>query len=508
MPVAVMVTLETAQRFGAVQSANGTTGGNMIESEQRAAGGGEAFDLASAGLEEAAAKAAAIFVSIYRGLEERPVAPPMDRTTLRAAIARTVADEGVGLVHALEDFEQRVLPGSMGTPHPLYLGLVNSSPLPGAALADLLISALNNNGGAFHQSPAMTTCEEEVVRAFAQLFGVPGAEGMLLPGGTFATLQAIVLARVKATGGPARPGLRLYTSEAAHFSVARTAMVAGIAAEDVVSIPVIGRGMLDVRALQQRIRLDREQGARPFAVVATAGTTATGALDPLAEIAVLCGEEKIWLHVDACYGGAAMLLEAMRDRFAGIERADSIAIDPHKWFFVPVTAALLLTIHRDAAQSAFATTAGSYIPTDGEPDAWQRGIPTTRRSSGLAVWMALRAHGWRTIRATVKSNIQLTRLLESLLAERGFGVLEGGELSIACARWEPRARTAEAIDRIQDAIARDVVASGKAWFSTTRYRGRTWLRFNMVNLYTRERHVRQLADLLAEVASRATRQLR
>jgi glutamate/tyrosine decarboxylase-like PLP-dependent enzyme len=116
---------------------------------------------------------------------------------------------------------------------------------------------------------------------------------------------------------------------------------------------------------------------------------------------------------------------------------------------------------------------------------WQRGIPTTRRSSGLAVWMALRAHGWRTIRASVKSNIRLTRLLEALLGERGFRVLEGGELSIACARWEPPGRTAEVIDRLQDAIARDVISSGKAWFSTTRHAGRTWLRFNMVNLYTR-----------------------
>ena len=120
--------------------------------------------------------------------------------------------------------------------------------------------------------------------------------------------------------------------------------------------------------------------------------------------------------------------------------------------------------------------------------------------------MALRAHGWRTIRAAVKSNIELTRLLEALLAERGFRVLEGGELSVACARWEPRDRTAEAIDRLQDAIARDVVSSGKAWFSTTRHAGCTWLRFNMLNLYTREGHVRRLADLLAATASRAATQ--
>jgi aromatic-L-amino-acid decarboxylase len=474
----------------------------MNDLDQDAIIGGEAFTLGSIGLEEAAAKAAAIFVSIYRGLEDRPVAPPTNRAALRAKIAGTLVEEGVGLVQALEEFNQWVLPGSMGTPHPLYLGLVNSSPLPGAALADLLISSLNNNGGAFHQSPAMTICEEELVREFARLFGMPAADGMFLPGGTFATLQAMVLARVQATGGPAQSGLRLYTSEAAHFSVARAAVVAGIGAGDVASIPVSGRGVMDVNVLKQRIRYDRDQGASPFAVVATAGTTGTGALDPLADIAALCREEGIWFHVDACYGGAAILLEPMRARFAGIEQADSIAIDPHKWFFIPVTAALLLNVHRDVAQRAFATMAGSYIPTDSELDAWQRGIPTTRRSSGLAVWMALRAHGWRTIRAAVKRNIELTRVLEALLAERGFRVLEGGELSIACARWEPRDRTSEDIDGLQHAIARDVVSSGKAWFSTTRHGGSTWLRFNMVNLYTREDHVRRLVDLLATTASR------
>jgi glutamate/tyrosine decarboxylase-like PLP-dependent enzyme len=412
-------------------------------------------------------------------------------------LAGRLTEDGVGLVRALEDFESLVLPASMGTPHPLYLGLVNSSPLPGAALADLLISSLNNNGGAFHQSPAMTTCEEELVREFARLFGMSQADGMFLPGGTFATLQAIVLARVTATGGPAQSGLRLYTSEAAHFSVSRTALVAGIASENVVSIPVLARGAMDVGILAERLRRDRKQGKQPFAVVATAGTTGTGAIDPLLEIATLCREEQVWLHVDACYGGAAILLESMRGRFAGIDQADSIAIDPHKWFFIPVTAALLLTRHPDVAQKAFTTTAGSYIPTDGEPDAWQRGIPTTRRSSGLAVWMALRAHGWRTIRSAVKSNIELTRLLEALLAERGFRVLEGGELSIACARWEPRNATDEATDRLQDRIARDVISSGKAWFSTTRHAGRAWLRFNMVNLYTREHHIRQLTDSLS-----------
>ena len=478
----------------------------MNETDQKPQIGAELFEIMGTNFEEAGQKAAALFAEIYRGLEQRPVAPPTTRAALRETFSGTLVEEGVGLLQALHEFEQWVLPGSMGTPHPLYLGLVNSSPLPGAAVADLLISSLNNNGGAYHQSPAMTICEEQVIRSFARLFGMPDADGMILPGGSFATLQAIVLARVQATGGPAQPGLRLYTSEAAHFSVARTAMVAGMAGEDVVSIPVSGRGLMEVSVLRERIDQDRARSKRPFAVVATAGTTGTGALDPLDEIVALCRKEKIWLHVDACYGGAAMLLNSMKSRFAGIEQADSIAIDPHKWFFIPVTAALLLTVHRNLAQKAFATSAGSYIPTDGEPDAWQRGIPTTRRSSGLAVWMALRAHGWQTIRATVKNNIELTRMLEKLLVERGFRVLDGGELSVACARWEPPNQTEEGLDRLQSAIARDVVSSGKAWFSTTRHAERTWLRFNMVNLHTREQHVRTLAELLRATAERLTRE--
>src|SRR5262245_45914349 len=240
-----------------------------------------AFDLPGEPLEEAARRAGELFVEIYRGLEERPVAPAVERGTLVEQFAGTLGDDGVGLQAALGEFRDRVLPACMGTPHPLYLGLVNSSPLPGAALADLLVSSLNNNGGAFHQSPAMTACEAEVIRAFAHLYGLPGdAEGMFLPGGTWATLQALVLARTRAIGTRAPgPGLRVYTSEAAHFSVARTAFVAGIAADDVVSLPAVGRGELDAGILAETIRRDRRDGNTPLAVAATAGTTGTGAVD-------------------------------------------------------------------------------------------------------------------------------------------------------------------------------------------------------------------------------------
>jgi aromatic-L-amino-acid decarboxylase len=463
---------------------------------------GTPFDLTREPLEEAARRAGELFVEIYRGLEQRPVAPAVERGALLEQFAGTLDDDGVGLLAALEEFRGRVLPASMGTPHPLYLGLVNSSPLPAAALADLLVSSLNNNGGAFHQSPAMTACEAEVVRAFARLYGLPAAaEGMFLPGGTWATLQALVLARARAIGTRAPgSGLRIYTSDAAHFSVARSAFVAGIGADDVVSVPVSGRGAIDVELLAEAIRRDRLGGKLPLAVVATAGTTGTGAVDWIAEIAELCTSENIWLHIDACYGGAIALVPELRDLLAGTGRAQSIAVDPHKWFFIPVTAALLLVGEAGLAARYFDTAQGSYIPGDGSIDAWRRGIPTTRRSSGLTVWMAIRAHGWRTVREAVRRNISLTRLLERLLTDRGFTALAGGQLSIACARFEPPHGDPSAYDRLQEELARRVVATGAAWFSTVRHRGRTWLRFNLVNLHTREEHIRRLVDLLDQTA--------
>lgn len=468
------------------------------------------FELDREPLAEAAHRAAELFVEIYTGLEARRVDPGVDHDDLVSRFRDTLSEAGAGLLETLEEFREGILPASMGTPHPLYLGLVNSSPLPAAALADLLVSSLNNNGGAFHQSPAMSAAEREVVRVFARLFGfVEPFSGMLLPGGTFATLQALALARARhfpdwQANGPA--GLAhqplLYTSRAAHFSVQRSGVALGLGHRGVVAVDGTGRGELDVGDLEDRVERDRREGGHPFAVVATVGTTGTGAIDPLGQIADLCQRQRLWLHVDACYGGAAVLLEEFKERLEGIERADSIAVDPHKWFFIPVTAALLLTRDVMFERDSFAAGDTSYIPQHAGVDPFLRGLPTSRRSSGLTVWMGLRAHGLSAVREAVRSNIEMTRLLEALLADAGFQVLAGGELSIACARWEESGTPDDEVDRLQQRIAAKIVDSGEAWFSTARHDGRTWLRFNLVNLYTRERHIRHLAGLVIESARR------
>lgn len=442
-------------------------------------------------------QAARLFERIYLELEQRPVAPPESAEHVRSLFAGSLEDQGVGLERTLEEFETKVLPHSMGIAHPLYMGLVNSSPLPAAALADSLVSALNNNAGAFHASPAMSACEEEVCRGFLRLVGFPdSARGMVLPGGTFANLQALTVARSASRLSVAElPLARVYVSEATHFSVSRAVRVVGLSSEQIVSIPTLGRDAMDVEALGARLEQDRREGLRPMAVVATLGTTGTGGIDPLAAIADLCTRHAVWLHVDACYGGAALLLPELRDRLVGVERADSVAIDPHKWFFIPMTAGLLLLREPRHAHEAFDDPA-SYIPS-GETDSWRWGIPTSRRASGFVIWMGLRAHGWSTVREAVRRNIALARRLEEGLRAAGLEVLPNGELSVVCARCPTEGLSATEGDALHTELARRVSDSGQAWFATVRHRGRSWLRFNLVNLHVQTRHVERMIELVS-----------
>jgi aromatic-L-amino-acid decarboxylase len=343
------------------------------------------FEVTAETLAEAAQQAARLYTQIFIELESRPVDPGATRDQMKQLFAGSLQDEGVGLLAALNEFEAKVLPHSMGTPHPMYWGLVNSSPLPAGPLADLLISSLNNNGGAFHQSPAMSAIEQEVIGEFVRLVGwqKPGS-GMILPGGTFANVQALLLARQAhfpqwLTEGPASlPGQPvIYQSDVTHFCNDRAVLVMGIGKKGLIRIPSNGRGTIDVDHLVQRIESDRKAGKLPFAVVANGGTTGTGAIDDVDALADVCQQQGLWLHVDACYGGGALLLEPSLPEFRGIERADSVAIDPHKWFFIPMTAGLLLTRHPDLEIDAF-DIAASYIPGDGTVDAFRRGVPTSR----------------------------------------------------------------------------------------------------------------------------------
>jgi len=255
-------------------------------------------------------------------------------------------------------------------------------------------------------------------------------------------------------------------------------------------------------ALERMIRQDDAAGHAPFAVIATAGTTGTGAIDPLEAIADVAARRNVWLHLDACYGGGAILVPALRPRLRGIERADSVAVDPHKWFFAPLTSSLLLIQPGRADDGPFDVEAPYIADTErGAP--WRQGIATSRRAVGLTLWTMLRAHGIATVRAAVESNIRLSRRLETRLSEAGLEVLPGGELSVVCARAVMDGATPSELDALQDEISARVVGDDHAWISTVRHDGRAWLRMNILNLSTTEGIVDEVASAIADVAGRA-----
>jgi aromatic-L-amino-acid decarboxylase len=321
-------------------------------------------------------------------------------------------------------------------------------------------------------------------------------------------VQALHLAKARQfphwlQGGPQRLDgePRVYTSAATHFSVTRAAHVIGLGDAGLVRVAFASRGAMCPAALETALRQDRAAGRRPLAVVATVGSTGTGAIDPLSELADLCDEFGVWFHVDACYGGAAALLAGEQVLRAGLQRADSLCIDLHKWFFMPLTAGILLTRHADLVRQTF-DVAASYIPVTDIAEAYCRGVPTSRRAAGLVAWFGLRTVGWNAMEEAIVRNIRLTRRLEQLLRQRGFRVMDDGALSIACARWEPVGWEAAALDALQSAISAEICRSGEAWFATTCHAGETWLRFNAVNLHTRDEHMDQLADIVTRVARR------
>ena len=457
-------------------------------------------------IERGLAAACDLFREIHHGWPDRPLTPE-GTWYEEEPLADTLGEEGVGIAGAIEDFRRWVLPGALGSPDPRYMGLVNSSPLPTGPLADLLVSALDNNCGAEHQGPSGAAAEREILRLFGRLFlGRDDASGLLLPGGSYANLHGILLARARAfpeweSGGPQAVAAEpvLYVSDATHFSGARAGVVAGLGREGVRSVPTRGRGTMCPDALRARIREDRNAGRRPFAVIATAGTTGTGALDPLDQIAELAGEEDLWLHVDACYGGAARLIPELASSFRGLERADSVAVDPHKWFFLPLACSLVITPGAPRHANPFLID-NSYIPEGRELYPYQRGIATSRRGMALTLWTTLRAHGLATIRNAVAENIRLTRRLERRLARAGFEVLPDGELSVACARWVPEGMDAAEADALQGRIAEAVMEADQGWFATVRHDGRTWMRLNILNLETTEAHVDSVADAMEAAA--------
>jgi aromatic-L-amino-acid decarboxylase len=322
-----------------------------------------------------------------------------------------------GGIAAVLDIVDRAAQASLNTPAPGYLAYVPGGGIYAAALADFISGCLDRYTGLAAAAPALVRLEADVLAWLAGAFGYGAhARGIFTSGGSLANFSAIVTARHAHFGdaGDLRQAV-VYTSTQAHHSVAKAVRLAGIPAVNVRSIPVDAQFRMDAGALAAAVRLDRQAERQPFLVVAAAGTTNTGAIDPLPSLAELCAAERLWLHVDAAYGGAFVLCDEGRGLLAGIERADSITFDPHKGLFLPYGTGCLLVRDGERLRAAHAAAANylqdfAAMDRQGEPPSpAEYGAELSREYRGLRLWLPLMLHGAQAFREALREKLALAR---------------------------------------------------------------------------------------------------
>jgi len=449
-------------------------------------------------------------------LPDGPVFRPVPPASAERWQSDTLPAEGVSVDVLLDALARDVLPFPFGNGHPRFYGWVNSPPAPIGIFAEAIAAAMNPSvAGGNH---AAVYVERQVVRWIATMVGYPpSAMGLLVSGTSTAALTALAVARHAACG---RRGwdvrarglqgleqrLLLYKGAEGHACHQKAAEVLGLGSAAVRNVPSDDALRIDPGALDAMLEADLSAGHLPVAVVATAGTVNTGAIDPLAAIADVCERRGVWLHVDGAYGGPAVVLEECRDLIAPLARADSVAIDPHKWMYAPVDAGLVLVRGGEAMRDAFSLVP-PYLRTDGDvhgvqglPWFSEYGIEQTRPFRALKVWLTLRAFGRDGFRALFAHDVALARHLAARLRARpDFEVWEPQGLSIVCFRYLPPDADCAggAVDDLNRAVLSEVQLGGTAFVSSTTLAGRFWLRACIVNPLAAEQDIDALVDAVA-----------
>src|SRR5689334_1191564 len=430
-----------------------------------------------------------------------------------AAIDTELSSEGRPLDQLLTSC-RTVMDLSRHNGHPRFFGYVASPSTPIGTYGDLIASALNANITCWRSGPAGTEIERMVVRWLGALINYDkDAKGLLTSGGSMANMIALLIAhRRKSLVNTSQEGLwstgapmTIYASEEVHMSIAKAADILGFGRNYVRTIACDERQRMRVELLREKIDADQRGGLRPFCVVGSAGTTNTGVVDPLSEIADIAKEFDLWFHVDGAYGAPGSLDERKKPLFAGLERADSVSLDPHKWLYVPVDAGCLLFRNDAAARAAFSTDEADYIKTHGYTDEeafafWDYGVELSRRFRALKVWLTLQYYGSRRIAQAISEDIALAAYLgESVSTAEDFELLAPVELSICCFRYVPkRGMSDQELDQLNEKIMETVQKGGRAYLSNATVNGKFALRACITNFRTTKADIDETIEVVRD----------
>jgi glutamate/tyrosine decarboxylase-like PLP-dependent enzyme len=482
------------------------------------------LDISRAELEELSSQMTQLVADYYAEIRSLPVFPETHAGKTSEQVGTLLPIEGESVTDLLNDC-RRILDNSRHNGHPRFFGYVASPSTAPGAFADLIASAVNVNVTSWRSGPAATEIERTVISWLAELIGYGNekqqAHGLLTSGGSMANLTALLIAhRTKSKPGAAQTGLweslpmTIYASSEIHMSIPKAADLLGLGRQNVRLVECDGRFRMNVALLRERIKTDLDNGLKPFCVVASAGTVNTGAVDPLSEIADVAREFDLWFHVDGAYGALATLDETRRPLFAGLDRADSVSLDPHKWLYVPLDSGCLLFRDEARARAAFSFDDADYIKVhehneDESFAFWNYGPELSRRFRALKIWLTLRYYGTHRIATAISEDNALAGYMaERVEADDDFELLAIPELSICCFRYLPLAlmgklRTASLneadnaeLDELNNKIMLAVQRGGQAYLSSATLGGSFALRACITNFRTTRADIDQTLDII------------
>jgi glutamate/tyrosine decarboxylase-like PLP-dependent enzyme len=438
-------------------------------------------------------------------LADSPIGKTGSRAEMEALLRQPPPEQGTDFPGILAEFAERVAPFAMRTNHPRFFAFIPGAPSPVSMLGDWLCAGVNFFAGVWLEAAGPAQVELLVLDWFKGFLGYPpAAAGILTGGGSEANLTALAVAREPLSFGE-RGRAVLYVTEHRHWSADRAARVLGLSPDQIRPVSADNAFRLPPHALAGAIARDRAAGLLPWAVVANAGATNTGTVDPLRALAEVCRREGLWLHVDAAYGWPAVLTEQGKEALDGIALADSLTLDPHKWFGQTFEAGCVLVREGRRLAETFALRP-DYMkdvePGEDEVNFADCGLALTRRFRALKIWLSLKVLGVGWFRDLVTRCCRLAAYSEALLRRAGvFEILSPRQLSIVAYRYVPPGMSDEVeLDRLNLELLEKVRATGRVFLSTTRLRGRVALRFCFVNWRTTAADVEEAVRLLVTLA--------
>ncbi|MGB6520087.1 MAG: pyridoxal-dependent decarboxylase [Candidatus Cybelea sp.] len=441
------------------------------------------------------------------------VMPNVRPGDVAAALPEHAPEAGEPFEEIFADFERIIVPATTHWNHPRFFAYFATSSAPAAIAAEALAATLDVKAMLWRTSPAATELEEVTMRWLRALFGLPREwTGIIYDTASIAGFTALAAAReslglrIREEGmsGRSLPALRIYVTEETHSHVEKAAIALGVGQRNVVRVPCDDAFRMRAGALRECIEADRKAGIQPLAIVATVGTTSTTSVDPVREIAVVAREHGIWLHVDAAYAGVAAIVPEFRGLLDGVELADSLVVNPHKWMFVPMDLSVLFLKDESVVRRAFSLVP-EYLSTP-EADAvnyMDYGLQLGRRFRALKLWFVLRHLGAEGIRAKLREHIALAQEFAAWVrAEPDWEVLAPHPLSVVCFRYAPPGLDDAALEALNASIMHAVNATGEVFISHTKIDGRYAIRLAIGNLRTQRSDVEHAWTILKREASR------